>query len=90
LLRRYAAIEAEAQQVTDKVGLEFAQLKLQMYKPSVLTLLHNVQAFDHQQFSSNKAWIVPMLPQFVLCEDKQVRGFISDILSQHVNPRLLA
>jgi hypothetical protein len=89
VLRRYVAIEVESQTLTDSVSLEFAHMKQQMYKPTVLLLLRSIQMFSKGQFSVNKSWIVPMLPQFVLCEDKQVRGFVSDILTQHVNTLLM-
>ena len=90
LFRRYIALEVGLQAAgSDRASSDFASMKLHGHHHSVLVALKAVWGFSTLQFLDNKDWIVPLLPQLVLCDDKQVRGMVSDVLSKHVNPIVL-
>ena len=70
-------------------GRKFAALLHSAYTPIVTSVVNEVVGFSRGQFSRNVKWIVPILSQLILCEDKSIRGHVSDIYTRHINANVL-
>jgi hypothetical protein len=59
------------------------------YTAIVIRVLKEVGASVGPVSACTKLWIVPLLPQLILCDDKNVRHWISEIHRIHLNPMLM-
>lgn len=69
---------------------DFAYQQHQEYVVLAALVLRGICAFSTEQFLANIGWIVPLMPQLILCEDSKIRHLVSKIYTFHVNPLLLS
>ena len=68
----------------------FVLEQLTAYTPSILLILQQLLQFHMtEQFIPNKDWIVPLLTQLIICNDRNVRKLIIMINEKLLNPYIL-
>lgn len=59
------------------------------YKISVLIVLEGIAKFNTTLFNHHARWIVPILSQLLICNDKDVRMQVKVIYETFINPLIL-
>ena len=85
----FVALELVLQSKSATEDKTFAINKHRMYNSCVLQLLKAIARFDESEFNVNKSWVIPALSQLILCDDRNVRMYVSQIYNDHVNELLL-
>ena len=68
----------------------FVQEQLAAYTPSVLLMLQQLMQFHpSEQFVPNRHWVIPLLTQLIVCNDRNIRKLITMIYEKLVNPFIL-
>lgn len=89
MTQHFVALELVLQSKSATEDKTFAINKHRMYNNCVLQLLKAIARFDEAEFTSNKSWLVIALSQLILCDDRNVRLYISQIYNDQVNELLL-
>ena len=85
----FVALELVLQSKSTTEDKTFAINKHRMYNNCVLQLLKAIARFDESEFKVNQAWVISALSQLILCDDRNVRMYVSQIYNDHVNELLL-
>lgn len=89
VLRRFIALDFESHSPSaSPVAGMFTQQHKEAYIPCVIAILQGIVGFSKAQFARNKVWVVSLLSELVLCDDKEVRLCVSQVYITHVNPLL--
>ena len=67
----------------------FALQRHQAYNMCVIRLLQAISKFSPSDFKTNRNWLVPILSQLILCDDRNVRCILSQLYSDFMNGTLL-
>jgi hypothetical protein len=68
---------------------QFSLLLHAAYTPVITSAVREVVEFSRGQFSRNVKWLVPLLSQLILCDDKAIRTHVSNIYVRHINSNVL-
>ncbi|KAJ1434054.1 hypothetical protein B484DRAFT_477107 [Ochromonadaceae sp. CCMP2298] len=65
-------------------GAELHQLRHAAYKSPALIVLEGMLDLTHEQFQTNKSWVVPLLTRVIICDDIEVRSCVRQIFQSFV------
>lgn len=85
----FVALELVLQSKSATEDKTFAINKHRMYNSCVLQLLKSVSRFDEAEFKANKSWMIKALSQLILCDDRNIRLYVSQIYNDQVDGLLL-
>lgn len=88
---RYVDAEADIDRQAGSIQghRRFSLLLHAAYTPVIISAVREVVEFSRGQFSRNVKWLVPLLSQLILCDDKSIRTHVSNIYMRHINSNIL-
>ena len=75
----------QQQQPQPQPEVSFASSAHAAYTPVTLILLKGIFDCSSSQFSKNSPWLIPILSKLISCNDPNIRLFVSNIYTKHVN-----
>ena len=85
LHQRQQKQQQQQQQQQQQPEASFASCAHAAYTPVTLILLKGILDCSTSQFSKNSQWLIPILSKLILCNDPNIRLFVSSIYTKHVN-----
>ena len=67
----------------------FIDEQLAIYAPPVMLALNGIAGFTPEQFARNMVWVLPMLSQMTICNDRLVRACLQQVYERQVNTVLV-
>jgi hypothetical protein len=87
--QQYISLELILQSQQSIDDKPFSLQRHQAYNMCVIRLLQAISKFTSSDFNSNRAWLVPILSQLILCDDRNVRCILSQLYNDFMNGILL-
>jgi hypothetical protein len=67
----------------------FIEEQLAIYAPPVMLALNGIASFTAEQFARNMAWVLPLLSNVTICNDRMVRECVKQVYENQVNTVLI-
>ena len=77
--------QQQQQQQQQQPEVSFASCAHAAYTPVTSILLKGILDCSSSQFSKNSPWLIPILSKLISCNDPNIRLFVSNIYTKHVN-----
>eukprot|EP00603_Paraphysomonas_imperforata_P014788 CAMPEP_0114481648 /NCGR_PEP_ID=MMETSP0104-20121206/17801_1 /TAXON_ID=37642 ORGANISM="Paraphysomonas imperforata, Strain PA2" /NCGR_SAMPLE_ID=MMETSP0104 /ASSEMBLY_ACC=CAM_ASM_000202 /LENGTH=172 /DNA_ID=CAMNT_0001657261 /DNA_START=10 /DNA_END=528 /DNA_ORIENTATION=+ len=85
IMRRYLLIDTLSLTSTDF----FIDEQLAIYAPPVMLALDGIASFSAEQFARNIPWILPLLSDISICNNREVRQCVKQVYENQVNTILI-
>jgi Sec7-like guanine-nucleotide exchange factor len=85
MMERYLLIDELSLTSTDF----FIEEQLAIYAPPVMLALNGIAGFTTEQFARNMDWVLPLLSDVTICNNRMVRECVKEVYEKRVNTVLI-